>query len=396
MKPNGFPVQIVINNMVDGKNKPKKKVIGYSLPNHFDKDAGIVNHKHPDYEIFAQKILNYKLKAQKMEYQHYVSAEKFLEDLLAVSVDSILFNVAADEIIADMKATANLYKSSKNLKAENSLLGTIKVYENVKSQFESFSENVTLVDLDYNLLKRFKDYQRGIGNSKNTVHNYLRTIRAIYNKAALKYKIPAAEPFKSVFDGLSTKSYNSKKKNISVDSIKVLENATVSAAGRKYLDMWLLQFYFGGCDLIDIYYLYKKSFRRGRVFFERTKNDEGRPIDLKVHPKAKAIIDKYTAPTGEWLFPWDKSKDKYESFRSAYGKQLKKIQTDLEIEVLPGGGFIGVKVARHTFATIGKNKLIHEDILRELMGHERNEVDNYYKDQFSESVRDEALFKIID
>jgi len=40
--------------------------------------------------------------------------------------------------------------------------------------------------------------------------------------------------------------------------------------------------------------------------------------------------------------------------------------------------------------------MIDTDIIRELMAHERNDVDNFYKDKFSEKVRDEALFKIID
>jgi hypothetical protein len=29
------------------------------------------------------------------------------------------------------------------------------------------------------------------------------------------------------------------------------------------------------------------------------------------------------------------------------------------------------------------------------MGHERNDIDNYYKDKYPEKMRDEALFKII-
>lgn len=59
------------------------------------------------------------------------------------------------------------------------------------------------------------------------------------------------------------------------------------------------------------------------------------------------------------------------------------------------GGNLGVKIARHTFATIGKNLLIDADILRELMGHERDNIDNYYKDKFPEKIRDEAHWKII-
>jgi len=388
----GFPLVLKITH----KGIQRRKIIGYSKKNHFDLDAEMINTKHPDYEILAPKILNFKLKARKMIYKNYNDADKFLQDLLAADIETITFNEAATEIIGEMEKLAAQFGIIKDLKGQNRLKGNIKVYQNVKAQFENFSSDVLLVNLDYNLLLRFKNYQLGIGNSKNTVHNYLRTIRAIYKKAAMKYKIPAANPFEGVFAGLSQKSYNSKKKNITKEDILKLELAVVSPAQRKYLDMWLLQFYFGGCDLIDVYYLYKKSLRRGRVYFERSKTDSGLPIDLKVHPKAKAILDRYENTTDEWLFPFDKKKEIYESFRSAYAKALKQIQKQLEIEVLPGGGFIGVKVARHTFATIGKNLLIHEDILRELMGHERNEVDNFYKDRFSEAVRDQALFKIIE
>jgi hypothetical protein len=72
------------------------------------------------------------------------------------------------------------------------------------------------------------------------------------------------------------------------------------------------------------------------------------------------------------------------------------VQQDCGIEVMPTGGNLSVKVARHSFATIGKRLGIEEDILRELMGHERNDVDNYYKDRYPMKVRDEALWKIID
>jgi hypothetical protein len=63
--------------------------------------------------------------------------------------------------------------------------------------------------------------------------------------------------------------------------------------------------------------------------------------------------------------------------------------------VLPDGGYMGVKVARHTFANIAKGLMIEPDVIRELMGHERDDVDNYYKDKYPEMIRDNALFEII-
>jgi hypothetical protein len=391
-----FRIVVKINHKSPGvKNTTIQKIIGHSKLKDFDQENEFLKKSHPDYEFLAPKILNLKLRAKKLQYRSFASGKDFLNELFSAEVDTVTFNEAATAIITDMKNLAAQFGRNGDLKSQNKLLGNIKVYENVKSQFELFSQNITLVGLDYNLLLRFRNYQTGIGNSKSTIHNYLRTIRAIYKKAALLYKIPASNPFEGIFAGLAQKSYNSKKKNISKDAIILLENANVTPTQKKYLDMWLLQFYFGGCDLIDVYYLYKKNIRRNRVFFERTKTNTGLPIDLKIHPKAKTIIDRYQCQTSEWLFAYGKTKATYESYRSAYAKALKAIQEKLEIEVLPNGGAIGVKVARHTFASLGKNLMIHEDILRELMGHERNDVDNFYKEKYPEAIRDEALYKII-
>jgi len=71
------------------------------------------------------------------------------------------------------------------------------------------------------------------------------------------------------------------------------------------------------------------------------------------------------------------------------------MQNRLEIKIQPLGGNLGIKVARHTFANIGKRLGIEEDMLRELMGHERDDIDNFYKDRYPEEERDLAQLKII-
>lgn len=39
---------------------------------------------------------------------------------------------------------------------------------------------------------------------------------------------------------------------------------------------------------------------------------------------------------------------------------------------------------------------IMEDVLREIMGHECNDVDTIYKDRYPEKIRNEAQIKITD
>ena len=385
----GFPLVVEIAHQ---KNR-KSKTIAFCQENHFSETAKTISSKHPDYDILAPMIMEIKIRARKLVLTGVTDVEKAFVKLFEMDFSEISFMNYANGLVAEMISIAEARKKS-DLKSYNKMMGNVRCYENVLRQFENFAQNVTLQNLDYEILSQFKNYNISIGNAKATIHLYLRTLRAIYNKGILKHKLADQKPFAGVFAGLKTKSYDSKKKYLDRESLRQLENLELGAR-QKYVDLFLLQFYFGGCDLIDLYYLKKRQIRNGRVVFERTKTNTGTIINLKLHPKAVAILAKYP-PDGDWLFPWKKEVTDYAVFRRNYQRDLHLVQTDLKIEVLPDGGKIAVKVARHTFATLAKNLMIESDLLRELMGHERDDVDNYYKDKYPEKMRDDALFKVIE
>lgn len=386
----GYPLIIEISH----QNKRKQKTICFCHEKHFLSDGKTISSKHPDYDVLAPILMDLKIKARKLILQGFNDVEKTFAELFAVDFSQILFLDYSEKLIFEMNDLALRYGKLNDLKSKNKLLGTIKVYNNVIAQFKPFAAAVTLQNIDYEVLMRFRNYQSGIGNSKNTVHLYLRTLRAIYNKGVLLHKLPDNKPFTGVFSQLKTKSYSNKKKYLDRDTVLLLEGLNLKSEKQKYVDLFLLQFYFGGCDLIDLYYLNKKQIRRGRVIFERSKTNTGTRIDLKIHPKAQRLLNKFYSED-ENVFPYKKDRQAYETFRRTYQRALIYLQEKQGFEVLPDGGNIGVKVARHTFATLAKNLLIDADVLRELMGHERDDVDNYYKDKYPEKMRDDALFQII-
>lgn len=416
MNDEGFPLVVRVSH---GGNVPIKRQIARAFPDDFSDDTKMVKESHPDFDILAPMMMDMKLKARKIVLrketdQHKAMAELFEKDTSGATLMEF-FKVLSGQ----MEQLAKNYSDLGDVKAAKKVRGNLKVYQNTINQFTVLIKDIPLTKLDYPTLLRFRNYQLGLGNSKNTVHQYLRTLRAIYNKGQLFYGLPANKPFEGVFSGLSVKSYANKKKYITKEAIAILEGLEFQPALQQYLDLWLLSFYFGGADLNDMYYLKKAQLRKGRIYFERGKTDNPLLIDLAVHPKAKAIIERYKSDD-EWLFPWRKDEKGYESFRRRYQRvlidiqegqneavaakkaQLGKCSPEQEsaldaqkIEVLPTGGNLGVKVARHAFGNIGKQLMIESDILRELMGHERNDVDNFYKDKYPQAVRDEALFRII-
>lgn len=387
--PEGFPLVVEIAH----QNKRKQKTLCFCKEKHFNQDQKAISSKHPDYDVMAPIIMELKIKARKLILQGFTDVEKTFLELFKQDFTQIMFTDFAEKLILDMKEMAVKLGKANDLMAKNNQLGNVKVYENVLAQFGIFAKDVSLQNLDYEVLMRFRNYQTGIGNSKSTVHLYLRTIRSIYNKGILLHKLPDSKPFTGVFANLKQRSFNSKKKYLEREQIAVLEKLDLKSAKQKYIDLFLLQFYFGGCDLIDLYYLRKKQLRRGRVIFKRTKIDDGVLIDLKIYPKAQLILNKFEGD-GEWLFNFKKEKEAYETFRRTYGRALIYVQKMIDLEMAEGCN-LGAKVARHTFATLAKNLFIEEDIIRELQGHLRDDVDNYYKEKYPEKMRDDALFEII-
>jgi hypothetical protein len=391
LTPDGFPLVVEISH----RGKRKQKTVCFCQENHFTEAGKMVTSKHPDFDLLAPLIMDLKIKAKKIKLSGIDDVNQAMQELFKIEKTDVDFLKFADDLISEMKVLMDRYEKQKDLISRNKISGNIKVYQNVILRFKELKKSCLISEINYDVLMRFRNYHLGIGNNKSTVHLYLRTLRAIYNKCLMKYELPDKKPFTGVFSGLKTKSFVSKKKYISKESIFLLENYFVPGASQKYIDLWLLQFYFGGCDLIDLYYLKKINIRKGRIYFERGKTETGLLIDLKIHPKAAAILEKFKNDS-EYIIDGRKDVDGYATYRRRYTKALIKAQDDLGIQVMPLGGNLGVKVARHTFANIAKNLMLDPDLIRELMGHERDAVDNYYKDRFSEKVRDEALFKIID
>jgi site-specific recombinase XerD len=390
LTPEGYPLVFEFSH----QGKRKQKTIAHSKIEHFIEEHKTITAKHPDFEILFPLIHEYKLLARKIVLSNVTDVEKACFMLFDVSKKEPSFNNFCEDLFAQMKIQINSFEKSGNILYRNKVAGNLKVYENVKKQFDFFIDQLPASEINYTILTNFKDYLINKGNSKPTIHGYLSTLRSLYNKASIKYGFENKKPFTGVFSGLKIKSYNSKKKNITKIDIEKLELWNGPKLKTEAVDLFLLQFYFAGADLIDLYYMQKTQIVNGRLFFERGKTNTGKLIDLKIHPKAAAILEKYTN-SSKYIFDFRKDVKGYETFRSRYARNLKLVQAELGIEVLPMGGNISVKVARHTFATIGKNLLIEADILRELMGHERDEVDNYYKDRFPQEVRDKALFDII-
>jgi len=386
----GFPI---ILQIVQNENK-RYVTVGFSFKHHFIDSEQIISQRHPDYDILMPIIADLKIRAKKVVLKKIKDVNVAHAEIFRTTLTEISFIEFGEKLMTDMVKMSQMMTKNGNKKKADNILGTVKSYKNVLAQFDFFGQKTTLENLSFEILTNFKNYQLGLGNSKSTINLYLRALRSIYNKGILMYRLPDPKPFAGLFAGLKVRAFSNRKRYLDKETIFKLEQIEVPGAKQKYLDLFLLQFYCGGCDLIDLYFLQKKQIRRGRLIFERTKTDTNQRIDIKLHPKALLILQKFTS-NDNYIFSFGKEKSNYEVFRRTFQRGLISIQKLHDIEVLPDGDNLSVKVARHTFMNLAKQYRIEPDLIRELVGHERDDVDNYYKDKFPEKDRDLALFQII-
>lgn len=399
----GFPVVCVIS----GGGKRKTFSLGFSF---FEKDWNI-DKQEP--------------KSDKKTIMLIRKKKALLDDLLFRSLDdtTITIESIAEELKPRKKQKINQYVSfyefADVLIAELkqgidekgfTKLGNAKVYQTAVNELKKYRVKVSFTDFNYSFFIDFIKHRKAKGNKKSTINNYLRTYRAVYNEAVRRGFVKDTKPFKDVFKSVTVRQNRTLKRNISKSSVKILEEMKGLVVGQQMaVDLWLLQFYFGGQDFKDLYYLENSQLNRGRVYFVRGKLDEtGYQFDLKVYQKAQKIIDKYNTEE-RFVFPGKKDYNGYKNLLRRVQKNLVKVQSDYNeeqeklpkekknlLEVLPLGGNLSPKVSRHTFATIGSRMFVEPDLLRALMGHERNEIDTIYKDVYPEELRDQWHWKIIE
>lgn len=385
---NGFPIICSVVN--DGKRR--RITFGfYSAREHWDFERNEPNEHHPD-----QDLLNYELSIIKSRI--FGAIRMKLTDVVQVVqfIKQVEQNEQNEQNEHRVVLVPSFYSFAETLiqeKEDTGNLSNAKIYSTAIAQLKKFIFELKFDEIKYSLLIQFVNKKKMDKLKPSSIHNYLRTLRAIYNEGVRRGITEDHKPFEGVFKGLKVRAHQMKKKSLDIEGIRKLENAELSGRFVMARDLFLLQFYLGGQDLVDIYYLKKNAIQGGRVYFKRTKVGTGYQFDVKLIDQAKTIIEKYESDD-EFVFPGRHDFKGYETFRRWFGKYLILIQEREQIVVQPMGGNLGIKVARHTFANIGKRSGIDSDILRELMGHERDDVDNFYKDKFPENVRDDAQMMI--
>lgn len=321
------------------------------------------------------------------------------------------FNLKEEEYKVDdivnhflkISAKDSLYKYTKEqivLLQDAGRKRTAEAYKSTLSSFMKFriNEDLPFEGITSDLLKQYQRWLQERGVKKNSRSFYMRILRTVYNKAAEDGVIIRKNPFRQVYTGID----RTKKRAINLELIRILKTYDLSLyPSREFArDMFLFSFYTRGMSYIDMAYLKKRDLKQGYLTYCRRKT--GQQLTIKWEKCMKEITDKYSNPDSQYLLPIikpsllhsERYKDEYSLYLNSRHLTNYHLQMlSKELGIFP---HLTMYVARHSWASIAKQKNIPLSVISEGLGHESEKTTQIYLATLSNTVIDEANKQIIE
>lgn len=294
------------------------------------------------------------------------------------------------------KVRAYFEEIIKDLESE-SRLGSARAYQNTLARIKEFKpKDLTFLDVDLKFLQQFDNHLKK-NNSPATRGIYLRTLRAVYNRA-IKDNLVKAENYP--FKAFRIEAYKGRKKALTKEQLKALQayNAPKGSRAWHSRNLFLFSYYCRGMNLTDMANLTWNDIRNNRLFYTRQKTNEN--IDVLIDENLARIIADYSER--DYIFPILEKGLTAKTARYRIHAKLKKINKDLQdiakainldpeskIKELTMPEDISFYWARHTFATMLKRAGVGISVIQETLGHSSEQVTRNYLDSFETTQLDE-------
>lgn len=298
-------------------------------------------------------------------------------------------------LISFMKQVVDELQDSGNL-------GTAHVYKSSLNTILAFhgTQRLQFRQITPAWLKRFEVSLRARGCSWNTVSTYLRTLRAVYNRAVECRKAPyVPHLFRSVYTGTRAdrrRALDGEDMKRVFTQLSHLGN-TAPGVGRAQ-ELFILMFLLRGLPFVDLAYLRKSDLHGNVITYRRRKT--GRALSVTLTPEAMILLQKYMNRDrmSPYLFPILRSKEGSKEAYREYQLALRNFNYRLELlgKILGLQNRLSSYTARHTWATTAYYCEIHPGIISEAMGHSSITITETYLKPFRSKKIDDANRQVVD
>ncbi len=269
---------------------------------------------------------------------------------------------------------------------------TAETYTATLSSFLRFQnrKDVLMEEMTSDLMQEYEAYLKASGIVMNTISFYMRILRAVYNRAVEKGIVEQRNPFRHVYTGID----KTVKRALALKEIRKIKelDLTFYPALDFARDMFLFSFYTRGMSFVDMAYLQKSDLKNGVLVYRRRKT--GQQLSVKWEECMQAIVDKYKVrvmPDWPYLLPIitvmdaKKVRKQYKNSLYAVNLNLKRVAARIGLSIP-----LTTYVARHSWASIARNKNIPLAVISEAMGHDSELTTQIYLASLECSVIDKA------
>lgn len=363
----------------------------------WDEQLQQVNNSNPNQRLYNVKIATLKAKVQKSIFinedeETLLTPEQIINEVSRKKHNSLI-QEKPDLLEYGRKHIAKLETAGQ--------IGNSIVYDCAINKLKSYAktDKLTFEKVNYSFIEQFNLSLLAEGMKVNSISNYLRTIRALFNKA-IKEKVIDTNLYP--FSSFKIKTEFTINRTLSIDEIKniVSLDLPVGSSIWHHKNLFLLSYCLIGINFSDLLTLKKENFVDGRIIFRRRKTHKVYSIYL--HPKAKEIFRYYFQPDIDndgYVLPFviDKKnlialkRDVLQVIKNTndnLGKMAKLCKIDKPITTY---------YARYSWANIARILGYSKDLIAEALGHEYgNKVTGIYLDHYDNDTLDNMNAKVIE
>lgn len=364
---------------------------------------------YTDIQLFEESFAVDKEQVISSEQQRFKRSELYKMNeslrLIRLRIESMIESVADNATSFTAEQIISLYNRKREniyfftfleyiIEQNRSLekFGTANNYQSTLRVFKEYlkSDKLKFTDLNSKLLKEFDMFLQKRKLKQNSRAFYINNLRTIYNKA-IEDGILELPQGGSPFDKACVKRTKTIKRALPVDVVRRIMELDLSDSRELELsrDLFMFSFYSRGMPLVDVLNFRRKDIDNNSFHYFRRKTKT--LIKVAITPQIQQIIDKHYFD-GEYVFPFlsnkNSSQENYKKYRNVLvwqNNMLKKIAKMVGVNQN-----LTTYVARHSWATVAKEKGISVAIISEGLGHSTESMTNIYLKSFEQGVIDEA------
>jgi len=351
--------------------------------------------------IEDSKEYNEALKKVKAKVDFYI-AEHDCRDLTCQELKEKISNLLAGKQAKSMYLSEYVKILQDRFEA-NDKHKTASVYGNALNAVISFGGDVMLIDMDVTFFEDFKAHLNKKTKGKkvkkplsdNTKSVYLRTLRAVLNKARKEKHL--SRDFRP-FEDIHITAGKSKKVSLTMNQLIAIKEANFlpNTEVWHHRNLFMFMFYCRGMNFIDMAYLSPGNIKGNYIEYTRHKTD----AEFKIYllPQIQEILSLYKPV--KFIFPIMSGKFKFNSKDSLKEKDqalhvhngwLKKIAKTLNIDVE-----MTSYVARHTYVAMAALRGFSPKEVSETLGHSESlTTERHYFPDTNQEILDSMNEKIV-